>query len=387
MKVVDCLQSMGARANQEDAFGIIPGPDVEPGDDLLMLLADGMGGHAGGEVASALLVKSFADYCIGEATSPRPRERMRASLDAANAALKARKDEAPDLADMGSTLISAIKLGSRLVWLSVGDSLLYLYRQGRLTRLNADHSVHGELMELVRAGRMTRQEADSHPRRNALRSAVIGEPVSLVDCNAIALERGDLVLLASDGLDTLDEDRIAAILSEAGEAEARMVCALLLNAVEAAARPRQDNTTVLCYRYLPAGSGRRRESLFADMLAEAEPANPAAAAPAPSRRMLAVLAAVAAVALALVILAVGFSRPPAPVSAAAPAPRPAALTAGARPASTIAAEPGATPAATPAAAPEAGGVGGVGGAEGAKPNGAAVPPGDAGATGATDHGL
>lgn len=338
MTVVGVLQSQGARDTQEDAFGIIPGTEVAPGDDLLMLMADGMGGHAGGEIAASLLVNSFAHYCIEEATQPRPRERMRAALEAANDALRQRKEEAPDLAEMGSTLVSGLKLGTRLVWLSVGDSLIYLFRDGKLARLNADHSVHGELMELVRAGKMTRQEADSHPRRNALRSAVIGDPIPLVDCSAIELHSGDLILLASDGLDTLTEDDITEILSGAATEEPRTICALLLNAVEAAQRPRQDNTTIVCYRYQPMQAGRRPESLFATLTEEPAPVDRS------GLQRMALLAGLCVVVLALLVYVVGFGGDPAlsepeAVTEAEPAPTASAPEGGS---STIASEPDGT---------------------------------------------
>lgn len=311
MAVVGGLQSRGARETQEDAFRIIPGSEVEPGDDLLMLLADGMGGHAGGEVAAALIVDAFARFCIEEASSPRPRERMQASLEAANAALRARKAESPELAEMGATLISAIKLGDRLVWLSVGDSMLYLFRDGGLRRLNADHSVHGELLELVRAGKMSRQDADAHPRRHALRSAVIGDDIPLIDANAVSLKRGDLVLMASDGLATLSDEQIARILAEGAGAEPRALCVALLNAVECADRPRQDNSTVLCYRYGPARQGRSPESLFAEM-------PPSASETGARGPIIAALAALCLLGLGLLVYAIGFSGPPGQPAASAP---------------------------------------------------------------------
>lgn len=327
--VVIGLQSVGAREKQEDAFRIIPGTSVEPGDDLLLLLADGMGGHAGGEIASALIVDEFAAHCIERAESPRPLIRMRSSLDAANAALRARKDQMPELADMGATLISAIKLGDRLAWLSVGDSLLYLFRAGRLSRLNADHSVHGELMELVRAGKMKRQDADSHPRRNALRSAVIGDSIPLVDGNTITLEPNDVILLASDGIATLSDDRIAEIIAANHGDDARAISSALLNAVDAARSPRQDNTTIICYRYGTGRDGRRPESLFA-MLADD------VAEPKKSLPVFALVGAICAIGLAILVYLIGFSQSPPPPSPPAAAP--------AQPASGVVTENGRNPA-------------------------------------------
>ena len=253
MSFVSGRQILGARDRQEDAFRIVQQDTEDPGADLLLLLADGMGGHAGGDVASALVLEIFERHFIRDSRNPRPVPRLVEAMEVANAALRERVAQDPALAGMGCTLIAAVKLGSRLHWLSIGDSLLYLYRDGTLRRLNADHSVHGELLELVQKGQMTRQEADHHPKRNALRSAMTGERVALVDTNAMAIQPQDLFVLASDGLETIDEAALAALLGQAGREDPRALSADLLNSVEAAAAPRQDNTTVLVYRYDPAG--------------------------------------------------------------------------------------------------------------------------------------
>lgn len=253
MSFVSGRQILGARDRQEDAFRIVLQDTEDPGADLLLLLADGMGGHAGGDVASTLVLEVFERHFIRDSRNPQPVPRLVEAMEVANAALRERVAQNPALAGMGCTLIAAVKLGSRLHWLSIGDSLLYLYRDGTLRRLNADHSVHGELLGLVQKGQMTRQEADNHPKRNALRSAMTGERVALVDTKAIALQPGDLFVLASDGLETIDEAAVAAVLGQADREEPRALSADLLNAVEAAAVARQDNTTVLVYRHDPAG--------------------------------------------------------------------------------------------------------------------------------------
>lgn len=251
MSVTYGLQSLGARSNQEDAFRIVQ-PDARGTDpDLLLLLADGMGGHVGGEIAAELVLDEFELHCTAVSQAPRPRQRMTDAMEAANEALRCRVAEEPALAGMGATLLGAIKRGDRLSWLSVGDSPLYLWRDGSLRRLNEDHSVHGELLKLVADGRMSRAEADRHPGRNALRSALTGGKVALVDANAIELFPGDVVLLASDGLQTVPDARIAAVL-EAGAGKAvQQIAEDLLDAVAAEEQPRQDNTTVVLLRYAP----------------------------------------------------------------------------------------------------------------------------------------
>lgn len=249
MSQVSGKQSVGRRENQEDAFKIVFQEDNNAGSDLLMLLSDGMGGHAGGEVASRLVCQVFAEHFIDKSRQTRPRPRLQESLAVANRALASRIKSSPELRGMGCTLIAALKMGERLVWISVGDSILFLLRDGRMQRLNADHSVFGELMELVRAGKMSLQEARAHPKRNALRSAILGGKIAMEDINSIELRKGDLIVLASDGLETLSDAEIAAILTRVERPDVRAVASDLLNAVEAKAEPSQDNTSVIVYQH------------------------------------------------------------------------------------------------------------------------------------------
>lgn len=257
-------QSIGKREAQEDAFAIIRQSEQDPASDVLMLLADGMGGHAAGEIASTTAIDAFGKHFIRAARSNRPPERLRESLDAANAAIRNAIAAGPELRGMGCTFIGALKMNDRLVWTSVGDSGLFLLRNGQLRRINADHSVGGELAELVAAGKLTRAEAAAHPRKNALRSAVTGAHLKLVDTNAIALEHGDIVLLATDGLDTLSESQITDILAARTARDPRQAASALLAAVEFKVQPHQDNTTVIVYRHRQGGlSGFSSDSKWA----------------------------------------------------------------------------------------------------------------------------
>ena len=162
-------------------------------------------------------------------------------------------DQNPELASMGSTLVAAVVSNQGLNWISVGDSPLWLFRKGALERLNADHSMAPVLADLVATGRMTEEEAARDPSRHSLRSAVTGEDIHLVDLSPqpVPVEKGDLLLLASDGLMTLGEEEIAGILVETQDASLEESAAALIQAVETAANPRQDNTTLLLYA--PAG--------------------------------------------------------------------------------------------------------------------------------------
>lgn len=246
MILVHGQQIIGQRERQEDSFSIIRQNDQDPSSDILMLLADGMGGHAGGEIASALAIEAFGRHFVNGARSNRPIERLQESLQHANTAMQAALVRDAALRGMGCTMIGAIKIANNLHWISVGDSVIYLLRRGEISRINADHSVLGELMERVERGKLTRSEALAHPRRNALRSAVMGGTISLVDARSILLEPDDVVVIASDGLDTLSPAEITSILVQSPRAP-RDAAAGLLEAVERRKSPSQDNTTVIVY--------------------------------------------------------------------------------------------------------------------------------------------
>ena len=271
-------QIAGTRAYQEDDFRISGFPDRDPdGCDLLLVLADGMGGHRGGARASRLVVSTFvetfkqANGGIGA--------RLRASLDAANKAVGQFAAEHVQYAGMGCTLVACVVTEDSVAhWISVGDSLLWQLcagEIGRLERLNADHSVRPVLEDLVRLGHMTREDLDGGVAHQ-LRSAVMGEELTLVDESSppVRLGIGDGIVLASDGLETLSEEEIRRLCTECRPAAA--VVSDLLGAVEAAGLPAQDNATVVVYRHVAAEAVRQR---FEQLTARRRPPAPPAVRP------------------------------------------------------------------------------------------------------------
>ena len=175
--------------------------------------------------------------------------RLRACLKAANKAIADAIAENPELDSMGSTVVAAVVSSEGLNWISVGDSPLWLFRKGKLERLNADHSMAPVLADLAAKGSMTAEEAARDPRRHALRSAVMGDDIPLIDVSPqpVMVEKGDRLLLASDGLLTLSEQEIAAILQKTQDVPLKDSVAALIQAVEDAEHPHQDNTTILLY--------------------------------------------------------------------------------------------------------------------------------------------
>ena len=151
---------------------------------------------------------------------------------------------------MGSTLVGAAFGPGGIEWVSVGDSPLYLFRRGEVAVLNEDHSLAPELDRLVAAGQLTPEDARRDPRRHMLRSAVTGDEIDLVDISRqpLALEIGDYIVLASDGVETLDTDEIARIIRGYAKDGAAAVATAIIRAVEALREPHQDNATVLVVR-------------------------------------------------------------------------------------------------------------------------------------------
>lgn len=241
--------SQGGRSYQEDAAAVWrpPGENGRHAGDtpLLAILADGMGGHAGGAIASAAVCKTFEAHYAGQ--NGGERERLRASLNAANGAISELVSTRSDLRGMGSTLIGVAFNNAQATWVSVGDSPLYLYRRGEMARLNDDHSMGPVIDKLVESGRLDAEEARHDPRRHLLRSAVVGEDLDLVDLAQapLPLQSGDVVVLASDGIHTIADIEIARVIAAYRKDGPEATAEALIKAVADAREPHQDNTTVV----------------------------------------------------------------------------------------------------------------------------------------------
>lgn len=262
----------GARPYQEDDYWIT----VFSGrgdSDVLMVLADGMGGHRGGDVASLLAVEEFPEAF--EKAGGTMAERLRAALDSANAAIGRHAAENVHCRGMGCTLVALVVTQEGCAhWISVGDSPLWLLPAGAdggestLERLNEDHSMRPVLEKLASRGRIAPEEVDAGSHQ--LRSAVMGDALSMVDeGRMVRLARGDRILLASDGLETLPEAEISRICHR-NQTVAEVVSELL-EEVENAARPGQDNATVLAYEHARASAVRSR---LAKLTARTRPMRP-----------------------------------------------------------------------------------------------------------------
>ena len=207
-------------------------------------VADGLGGHQGGEVASAAAVEPLAALDGRDLATPaEAAEALAGAIAEANSAILERAAADPSLWGMGTTVTAAAVGGDLLQLAHVGDSRAYLLRDGILDQRTTDHTVVGEL---VRRGRLTPAQAAIHPERSILTRAVGLEPRIPVDTpDPIDLHPGDQVLLCSDGLtEAVRDPQITEILSTHPDGNA--ACTALIDAANDAGGP--DNITVVLLR-------------------------------------------------------------------------------------------------------------------------------------------
>jgi len=233
-------QNRGIRTNQEDCYGFCLLDPESPEPILILALADGMGGHQRGEVASEIAVSTFI-----RALDVRTSDRRRALIDAlleANTQIaeeNSRVGGGPD--EMGTTFVGLCLQAGRLQWVSVGDSPLYLFRGKDLVRLNEDH-----------ATTPTPQEDGSPPLPGALLAALTGRDIRMLDAptEPLLLQDGDIILCASDGLHSIAKDRISSRLEVYSAMPADSLAEALITAVEAERKAYQDNITVAVVKHV-----------------------------------------------------------------------------------------------------------------------------------------
>ena len=234
----------GARDYQEDAYMVNQLGEAENGNLCsLVIMADGMGGHAAGNVASNMVVATFNKTFQSRFPTNEIADALTDSLMRANDQIRASVKETPALRGMGCTMVSAYVQDSSLYWVSVGDSHLYLLRDRELIKQNADHS-YGAYLDMMKEQGMEIDE-QAGMSRNMLMSAMTGEEISSIDVSEspIKVRPGDRIIIASDGLDTLGAGAI--IQYSSWSATAKECVYALLKAVEDANRINQDNTTLI----------------------------------------------------------------------------------------------------------------------------------------------
>jgi len=238
-------QDRGERPNQEDNYGVVPPSELGGGRALLSIVADGMGGHAAGEVASEIAVQAFVDGFFN-CSATDDCSRLWEGLELANREVGRSIKMNPSYAGMGTTLVSLLIREGVARWISIGDSRLILVRNGEIHHLNRLHLANGDSTPEEVAS----EAAGRHPASGALAAAIIGERLFDVDDpDPVSLESGDLLLVTSDGLNTLPEAELLKVLNQHPNATAAESADLLIEAVKAQGHPRQDNTTIVAIRW------------------------------------------------------------------------------------------------------------------------------------------
>ncbi len=234
----------GARDYQEDAYMVNQLGEADNGEICsLVIMADGMGGHAAGNVASNMVVATFNKTFQARFPTDQIGELLTEALNRSNDQIRASVKETPALRGMGCTMVTTYLQDNKLFWVSVGDSHLYLIRDRELIKQNADHS-YGAYLDMMKEQGMEIDE-QAGMSRNMLMSAMTGEEISSIDVSEspIKLRSGDRVIVASDGLDTLGAGAI--IQYSSWSATAKECVYALLKAVEDANKINQDNTTLI----------------------------------------------------------------------------------------------------------------------------------------------
>lgn len=213
----------------------------------LLVVADGMGGHAGGEVASALAIQAVAGLVRDEIADWRTADQraagLRSAVLAAHYQIRQAQNATPELADMGTTLTAVLIWGELLYLAHSGDSRAYLIQpNGRIRQLSDDHSVVGELM---RSGSLTEEEAQNHPQRHVLTNVLGLHGPIRVDTLEVTWQPGDTLVLCSDGLTNHVTDQELA--RAAGEPDFPSLAARLV--ALANQRGGHDNITVVAARW------------------------------------------------------------------------------------------------------------------------------------------
>lgn len=242
---VASVLNRGCRDYQEDAIAT----DFPLGAEFgYAVLSDGMGGHAAGDVASKIVVTEvFSELKFQSSNLSKLAENvcdvLKSAAVSANACMAAHTSNNPDTAGMGATLVAPVLIRDKLFWISIGDSPLYLFRGGELRQLNEDHSLGPHIDYMVRSGMMSEDVGRNHPDRNALTSVLIGETIERIDCPEVPfqLRDGDILVVASDGLQFLSNREIRRILRENYKASSARIAETLLRELRALADPEQDN--------------------------------------------------------------------------------------------------------------------------------------------------
>jgi serine/threonine protein phosphatase PrpC len=224
------------RTSNEDSF-------AASARSKLFLVADGMGGHAAGEIASQMAATAMEQLVANDDEYDDPEERLRSAALGANTRVYESQAKSPELSGMGSTLTALSFHGRQYYIVHVGDSRAYLLREGVLDQLTRDHSLVWHLYE---SGVLRKDELSSHPQKNLITRSIGPHAHIEVDLERGEAREGDVYLLCSDGLsDVVSDEEIRDVLSSTGKSPQEMSETLVQMANEAGG---PDNITAVVVR-------------------------------------------------------------------------------------------------------------------------------------------
>lgn len=231
------MSYQGARPYNEDRLG-----RANLSDSVFWALADGLGGHKGGERASELAVQCSLQYA-GRSSVPRLEDRLKQAVSDAHAAIRVEQKIQEDLSDMRSTLVLLGMSGGEVAWAHCGDSRLYHFRGGRQLMRTKDHSA---VQMLVAAGEVAEEDIPRHPGRSRLVSCLGSNSSLLISARSTGTPplAGDAFLLCSDGVwEHLDKPSLETMV--AGSKTPEELLAALDAHILSAQHPEQDNYSAI----------------------------------------------------------------------------------------------------------------------------------------------
>ncbi|MEI5906126.1 Stp1/IreP family PP2C-type Ser/Thr phosphatase [Bacillus spongiae] len=218
MKAIFLTDTGKVRQHNEDHGGVF----INQHGDRLAIVADGMGGHNAGDVASEMTVSLLADYWEKSdkfQTAQQSEDWLKTHILNVNKQLLEHARTHPECEGMGTTIVSAICTDRFLTIANIGDSRGYVYNESGLTQVTNDHSF---VNELVKTGQISREDAEFHPRKNVLIRALGTEQHVEADVKTIMFEMDDVLLLCSDGLSNkLSESQMLDIITSSNDLQVR----------------------------------------------------------------------------------------------------------------------------------------------------------------------
>ncbi|MDA8586028.1 protein phosphatase 2C domain-containing protein [Rhodobacteraceae bacterium] len=240
---------IGARSNQQDYFAFDFSSDANAG---IAVLSDGMGGYKDGVAAAKFLVTGVAGELLQDLDTFQENEdqlpqRLSDLTHEGNSRLGDFIRQRTSGETIGATLVSVAISQNHLYWASVGDSPLYLFRNGVLSRLNQDHSMSQQIDFMIEAGMISAEKGRDHPDRSLLTSAIFGKEISKIDVpdTPFVLQEHDILLLASDGINTIGQDAIEDVLRRSMAEDSEVIVDALFAALDEIGADDQDNASLI----------------------------------------------------------------------------------------------------------------------------------------------